>query len=503
MSRSLSKILAVCALVAIIPLMVAGTALACYYSVSATMIIEVYKNAVSPSSEADAQVAYKGKQDTSFEITTGHKKSITLQAMGQGYDFEGWFKGTVDEYTTQVAIGQVEFVSDEVEATFAMSDYENLVAVFSLIDYDAVTYEYIVDPAAQTISTKVPVTNAADADYVYGDVLPTLAQPDGWRFMGWKIKGSTTDTEVYTTATFQQRENVVLEAVWEEVDPITITYYLADGSVYQTVTDAYPGKEHTLLALPAATAGYVNAWTVNGLEVTDKISPEDDTTVTLVSTAINYRAVLAQNDGLEYVAIKKATFTDVNVEQLEELFKADNYEVKYSFQTVKTSAGAVVVTFNSTDYTTATALKDAILAAKPAGSATDIEISITVESALTTVESNNKSYWAEGSHVYQAASPIQSGNELNERFGNQKSSCSISDSVLDLLNISDTDGTMIDLKDDEGNAVVLEYIVVNGKDITYRAGMTVADLMDKYFEMSGTTPTATTTITLEAYFIVE
>ncbi len=502
MSRSLSKILAVCALVAIIPLMIAGTALACYYSVSATMIIEVYKNAVSPSSEADAQVAYKGKQDTSFEITTGHKKSITLQAMGQGYDFEGWYQGTTDEYKTAIAVGNVEFVSDKVEETFAMSDYTNLVAVFTLIDYTAVTYEYVVDPAAQTISTKVPVSGATDADYVYGDALPALAQPDGWRFMGWKVKGST-DTTLYTEATFAERENIVLEAVWEQVDPITLTYTLADGTTYQTITNAYPGKAHTLIALPAATAGYTNAWTVNGLEVSGTISPEDDTTIVLSSTAINYKASVAQNADIEYIAVDRASFTAVNVEQLENLFRVDNYEVRYSFQNVKNSSGVVVVTFNSTEYTTATALKDAIIAANPTGSATDIEVSVTVESAVTTVSTTNKQYWADMADVYYASSAIIAGNELNEYLGSNPVSKSLSASVLELLEINETNGTMIALKDEDGNPVVLESVSVNGELITYRAGMTVADLMDRYFALSGQTPSATMTVSLVAYFTAE
>ena len=502
MSRSLSKILAVCALVAIIPLMIAGTALACYYSISATMIIEVYKNAVSPSSEADAQVAYKGKQDTSFEITTGHKKSITLQAMGQGYDFEGWYQGTTDEYKTAVAIGNVEFVSDKVEETFAMADQENLVAVFTLIDYTAVSYEYIVDPAAQTISTKVPVSGAADADYVYGDALPTLAQPDGWRFMGWKVKGST-DTTVYTEAAFAERENVVLEAVWEQVDPITLTYTLEDGTTYQTITNAYPGKAHTLLALPAAAAGYTNAWTVNGLEVSGEISPEDDTTIVLASTAINYKAVVAQNADIEYVAVDKASFTVVNVEQLENLFKTENYDVKYSFQNVKTSAGAVVVTFNSTEYTTAAALKDAIVAANPTGAASEIEVSVAVESAVTTVSTTDKQYWADMADVYYATSAIIAGNELNEYLGSNPVSKALSASVLELLEINESNGTMVALKDEDGNAVVLESVSVNGELITYRAGMTVADLMDRYFALSGETPSATMTVELVAFFVAE
>ena len=503
MSRSLSKILAVCALVAIIPLMIAGTALACYYSISATMIIEVYKNAVSPSSEADAQVAYKGKQDTSFEITTGHKKSITLQAMGQGYDFEGWYQGTADEYKTAVAIGNVEFVSDKVEETFAMADQENLVAVFTLIDYTAVSYEYIVDPAAQTISTKVPVSGAADADYVYGDALPTLAQPDGWRFMGWKVKGST-DTTVYTEAAFAERENVVLEAVWEQVDPITLTYTLEDGTTYQTITNAYPGKAHTLLALPAAAAGYTNAWTVNGLEVSGEISPEDDTTIVLASTAINYKAVVAQNADIEYVAVDKASFTVVNVEQLENLFKTENYDVKYSFQNVKTSAGAVVVTFNSTEYTTAAALKDAIVAANPTGAASEIEVSVAVESAVTTVSTTNKQYWADMSDVYYATSDESIWeNRLDKWLGSNPVSKSISASVLELLEINESNGTMVALKDEDGNAVVLDSVSVNGVLITYRAGMTVAELMDRYFKLSGETPSATMTVELVAYFTAE
>ena len=500
MSRSLSKILAVCALVAIIPLMIAGTALACYYSVSATMIIEVYKNAISPSSEADAQVAYKGKQDASFEITTGHKKSVTLQAMSQGYDFEGWYQGTTDEYKTAIAIGNVEFVSSNIEETFAMADYTNLVAVFTLINYADVSYEYISDPAAQTISTKVPVSGATNADYVYGDALPTLTEPNGWRFNGWKVKGST-DT-VYTEATFAERENIVLEAAWEEVDPITLTY-VVNGSTHQTVTDAYPGREHTLLALPTATAGYVNAWTVNGLEVSGTITPEDDTTIVMTSTAINYRVALAHNNDIEYVSVDRAVFTAVNVEQLQAFFDVNNYETTYSFQNVKNASGVVAVKFNSTEYTTAEALKDAIIAANPTGSATDVEISITVENAVTTVSTTDKQYFSDMDDVYYASSAVLWGNELNEYLGSNPVSKSISASVLELLELNESNGTMIALKDSEENPVVLDAVSVNGTMITYRAGMTVAELMDRYFKLSGDAPSATMTVTLVAYFVAE
>ena len=83
MSRTLSKILVICAMVVLFPLMIVGTTFAAYYSIDASVVVKAYTNKISNSSEAYAQVVYDGKAEQDFTITDSHMKDISLKFLGQ------------------------------------------------------------------------------------------------------------------------------------------------------------------------------------------------------------------------------------------------------------------------------------------------------------------------------------------------------------------------------------------------------------------------------------
>ena len=113
MSNKLAKILMICSLIVLIPLLVVGTVLAVYFSMNDSVNIEVYENVQYGSVAAptigsnNATVKYV-ENDGIFVVTNGHNRNTVLKAnLVDGLRFKGWFEGTKDEYETALASGNV------------------------------------------------------------------------------------------------------------------------------------------------------------------------------------------------------------------------------------------------------------------------------------------------------------------------------------------------------------------------------------------------------------
>ncbi len=329
MSRTLSKVLIICALVVVLPLMIAGTAMAAYYSINATVSIEIFVEKTIDG--ATAEVSYKDKVaniSKDLKITDGHLKTVTFKTYAVGYDFVGWYAGTHEAYVKELEQGKtidtVKYAITTPDAKVEMTEYQNLVAVFKAKRFN-VSYKYfqkpsglggvevnevptskhglIVDgkPAPETIPEATQVE-----EFIYGDALHTLefeGHPE-YTFDGWYIGDDTTK---YTKANFTESENIVLTGKWVDSKRINLTYLDDKGNELKKVTTTdkkpvYANKKYTLDSIDSFKTqlenggyefknGYTYGWQdVSTGSIVTEINSDTDVVVQVSKSAVVYKA---------------------------------------------------------------------------------------------------------------------------------------------------------------------------------------------------------------------
>ncbi len=162
MSRKISNILVICAMVVVFPLLIIGSAFAAYYSINASVNVSIYKGLYS-SQSASASVVYNSKANTeTFEISGSHAKVITLKANATGYEFKGWFNGTEQSYKEAEIANEVKYFNTEKELNVKLSDYENILAVYEIIPF-TITYNVNGTTTSQTTKGTTTLQNPAQA----------------------------------------------------------------------------------------------------------------------------------------------------------------------------------------------------------------------------------------------------------------------------------------------------------------------------------------------------
>ncbi len=408
MSRTLSKILVICALVVLIPLTMVGTAFAAYYSVDAIVNITIYTidSADPGSTDALAAVRYNGQDITSnkFQISQSHLDSITLEARNVGYDFVGWFEGEeyTDEMQDQAKLG------DGNKLTIKMEDGKSYVAVFKVIKYN-LSWHYMEDPDVNmsqgtTVSVDPSSQQAGPTEYVYGQQLKELDDSNAKQYKisadgGWCLyEGEEVNKNAhYSRAEFKNElggdfaegeRDLTLTYDWIGKDMFTINYYryedrnnmnkvaiATDEFVKETASSyVYATKFASLVAdgkVAEAERGYKwegfkRATNPDSYDLTD-VTFDDFTTETFVdkvdiyvgSTLINYTANLSVDAGAEYNGTE-ITFTVNDVEnaqsKLAPFFNEGNYTKDYffyEFSGIKVASGNVLTQDEVEDLKTA------------------------------------------------------------------------------------------------------------------------------------------------------
>lgn len=397
MSRTLSKILIICAMVVLFPLMIVGTAFAAYYSIDAAVAVAVYTDKTSASGDAYAHVVYNNKAQSEFEITNSHLQNIDLKAVSNGYDFKGWFVGDVEAYTIASSSGDVEFLSTDSEINVKMTDYEKLLAVFEIKNY-SVRYSYKAQPTDEGTVNTTPEADDGDATvrtYYFGDTLPTLPYEGGdYKFLGWQIVGDETET-IYTTASFDFNEDITLTALWQEQNKITVTYHgLTDDVVLQTAEiyeNEYYRLDDTITVMEANTDkvsvvdGYNYSWQdSNGNIITEINNQTTDLDIylreDLVSYTINVNTNGAMFNGQENLS---DSFTVRDITALSEWADETKWSTDYSFHKV-TGLKFGEVTYDLASEDVITNLTNAIVTANPRGTNEDISIEAIITKYFTT-----------------------------------------------------------------------------------------------------------------------
>ena len=286
MSRKISNILVICALVVIFPLLVIGSAFAAYYSINASVTVGIYTDYTAKS--VSASVVYNLKANTEeFEIAGSHAKVITLKANSTGYNFIGWFNGNATKYDEAVGADEVEYFSKDKELNVKISDYENILAVYEIVPF-TITYNVNGTEETQTVkgSTKlksavVAATQAelgdaatgkkwAWVDDETGDVITTaegnvsvtLTQVDivytinvnagnGITYTGNSVKANYTDTAVVLNDLFSNTNyNTTLSfKSFGSFEFAGNTYANADG-LWTAIKAAYQNADTTITLTP-------------------------------------------------------------------------------------------------------------------------------------------------------------------------------------------------------------------------------------------------------------
>ncbi len=378
MSRTLSKILVLCAVIAIFPLMIVGTAFAAYHSFESTISIGFYfvNGEKAEGTNAKAAVRYDGiDKFEDFKISKGHLDKANLDIPTPvGYDFVGWYKGNKVDYEADKA---PEILSPKT-LSVDMTNGTEYLAIFEVYKYK-VNYRYTENPnvSPNNNAAKVPESDEKYAgqdfgEYNYGATLPVLKDVQGWKFIGWRKyvenEVDTTGTP-YVVAEFGDvtKENgdrvVTLSSDWKANPQVIVTYYdyttksqIVKESVDRDTTNQYNysnqfnnlvKEEKKEPDLGYVWEGFVNADGSNLPTVSDFTSLESTPTkpaevkVYVTKGAVKYTANIAVEEkaSASYTGTKiEFTVNDI-AENYKNLFKGvfeeNSYNKKYSFFTFK------------------------------------------------------------------------------------------------------------------------------------------------------------------------
>ena len=389
MSNKLAKVLLICALVVCIPMFIAGTVLAVYYSRNASFDVAVYidnagrqyGDTQTPTITSTARTFTSNADDETaqydlYTVTNCHVEDIQISFNATGYDFAGWFEGTYDEYITalEVNAGEVDYITNNAVLTTTTAEHEHLTAVFNVVrynvDFSFADPEFVPsepsegeEPQTPPVYTDpIPDDGITDYTFEYNQELPTLANTTNYLFMGWTIEGDETNT-VYTRANFPvETRDVVLNAVWDDVDlhTFTVNYVDIDGSSNLTSNTLIDINldEYTLVSTDDyqdENVGYTLSWVIGEgdnervvTEITSDMLTRDEEnnpqpiTLRLKREIINRTVTIAVSEEVTYNG--EATSFVANVENqanvFDELFAVDNwthnvYPISWTFIGVK------------------------------------------------------------------------------------------------------------------------------------------------------------------------
>lgn len=346
MSNKLAKVLLICALVVVLPLFIAGTVIAVYYSMNAVTTFEVYTDSQivsAPTITSGATVEYDAETG-SYRVINGHSKVTSVEYSAEGFNFNCWFDGSREEYVKligDIANASDETVREELNAelkaktlstsdilSFRTGDIENITAVFSVVRY-TVQYE------GETYSFEYGESLTGEGK------LPAFSNTDDQDFLGYIVDDN--ESVVYTTATFPislEGETISVTALWKPVPSFQVRYY-KNNAIIDTLTSATFNRNSDLstIVVPDAmsqnTNGFTAVWQYNGVnftEVTNDMlaNPVYDTVnyidVNLVETPIVYNVQIKGSADNTTATYRNSTSFTVT---------ADNYSI---FDTVRSAS---------------------------------------------------------------------------------------------------------------------------------------------------------------------
>lgn len=397
MSRTVSKILAICAMVVVIPLMIVGTAFVAFFATERTVNVNTYivddVHAVNYLDEnnvevkiADPQFQYGEKLYSSHKITAPQSKTVEISAQDSvAYEFQGWFAGDVKQYKEAAASAEgAQFAAKTLALNLDMQKAaDEYVAVYSVVRYNIAGWSYKADPEKGGETEEAPAE--AKSSYIYGEKLPVLTytasntENPQYTFAGWIVKDGVKNPDGtprrYKNATFVDdgTEGLVLTNPWADSKYATIKFFGQDGSEIAGMSKQIRvGESFTLpnareTSKDADKAGYEYYWTsdAEGQTRIAEVTPtnEDAINVYLHKAALTYTVQLVESDA-NYNQEGEITFTRDAHENLDKVFQAENWTIANQFWEFDG------INWNGTKYASAEEFVKAFVAANPAESST-------------------------------------------------------------------------------------------------------------------------------------
>lgn len=449
MSKTLSKVLVICALAVLLPLTIVGTAFAAYYSVDNVVNVAVMflNNQKAVGDDYFAMIEYDGEKLNSVEVKTGHTKTISVAAAysEKAYNFVGWFNGTEAEY--KAAGADVKIMSKDRGLNIKMEDGGNYLAVYDVVKFNvALSYQTAAEQA------EADYKQIEEKTYVYGEALPDVATlEDAFKGEGYVYSGWKQDNQVYTHATFAKTNTTVaLVNTLNEQQSYTITYKFNGQEKQVSVWESNEFVDLATIADGmfetdfAMKAGYKYYWyDTDANNAPDNFVPNKNYTFELKEEAISYSASLGSFKDVKETSADAVT---LNLESDANFDAWLSLTPKYSFWRI------IGLTYNDTTYSkTGTtnnfnALRDAYIADQVAGIEKSINLAVEKDYATFTHDDikfsaskqaveigslfNLKVYDANTAYSIVENGDVETSNELPSSVSPINSNTTISDLLL-------------------------------------------------------------------------
>lgn len=221
MSKQLIKILVICALVVLCPLVIVGVSLMATEAVGCTLTIfdggiEKLSDVDYGGKESKVTIMVNGKEQKSNKVTLTKHTEVTVTFEGTGYDFEGWFSGKYNEINRK----KDKAVSEKTSYKFEIKKDTVLTAVRDIKEY-TVTYAGFYDDG----------TTAVDLDTAtveYNQPLAMLSPKAGGVQTGWYAMEQGVAGAVIKVANFANSGEVTVYPAWDEQ---MVVEYIKGGNV--------------------------------------------------------------------------------------------------------------------------------------------------------------------------------------------------------------------------------------------------------------------------------
>lgn len=264
MSKHLMKILSICAMVILLPLIIVGAALCITEAIPVTLTIyqggnegdiSIYEDDASLAPSAKVSIFLRDDTNSSWieqideegypvtQVSVQKNDEIkVVYSNSVGYDFQGWYKGSPTEYNENSTARETK-----TEYTFFIRGNTSLTAIRNVMTY-TVNYTGYYDDGTNIADDENLVLSA---NLQYNEPLLTLSPklidgqtPDNSaQFRGWVVEGST--GEVVTEANFAsstlEGEAYTLTAIWS--NQATVIYWNSQNQ--RIATDYFTAENYS------------------------------------------------------------------------------------------------------------------------------------------------------------------------------------------------------------------------------------------------------------------
>lgn len=347
MSKYLVKILSICAFVILIPLIVLGSALCVTEAMGCTLtVLAGGIESEFGGTSSNVAIFIDGVEQKEDKVTLKKHTEVTITYQGEGYDFQGWFKGNYEEIKDNA-----KAVSTKESYTFLVRGNTVLTAVRDVKTY-TVTYDGLMDDGETAVSIDPKTQNV-----VYNQPLADLAALDQsviWG--GWYIADSK-DAYGTKVANFPESGTYTLNPVWS--NQMFVSYYKNDTLIAKQIVAKDDVTNYELLTADnedvkaSLTKGYsFVGWTdgTNAVTSLTEFKPEGYS-LYLKEEVINYEVTVKYNalseetkvisynaqDGFGNYNVKRDGYTFKGFVYNENLYAYDSTQDDYVYGTDKLS----------------------------------------------------------------------------------------------------------------------------------------------------------------------